>query len=123
MKLLSIFYFCQMTGPLISPLTPKLYYFILSLPHSNRPSPPNFPITPCFLNVMLDAQTPASHECLPLSPSLSDSSSLPLCYCVLVRQSFSPLCVSLSISESAFSSLSLSSLISMFLSAMVALLP
>lgn len=122
MKLLSIFYFCQMTGPLISPLTPKLYYFILSLPHSHHPSPPNFPIRPCFSNVMLDAQTLASHRCLPLSPSLSDSSSsLPLCYCVLVLQSCWSLCVSLSISKSASFSPLLSSLISMFLSAMEAL--
>lgn len=92
MKLLSIFYFCQMTGPLISPLTPKLYYSILSLLLSHHPSPPNFQIRPCFSNVMLDAQTPASQQCLTLS--LSDSSSLPLGFCVLVSWSSSPLCVS-----------------------------
>lgn len=69
MKLLSIFYFCQMTGPLISPLTPKLYCFILSLPFSHHLSPPNFPLRHCFS--MHRQQHPTS-----VCRSLSGSSSL-----------------------------------------------
>lgn len=87
----------DLKGPPISPLTPRLYYSILSLPLSHHPSPPNFPIRPCFLNVMLDAQTQASHQHLPLSSSLSGSPSLPLCYCPCSVALFASLCFSLNL--------------------------
>lgn len=75
MKLLSIFYFCQMTGPPISPLTPQIILLHPLLAPQSSPLSPQFSIRPCFSNVM---------QRLPLSPSLSDSSSLPLCYYVVV---------------------------------------
>lgn len=99
----------------ISPYSQIVLLHPLPVPQSS-PFSPQFATKTLFLDCSMHSHRHLTGVCL----SLSDSSSLYLCYRFLVLWACSHLCVSLSISESASFSVSLSSLISMFPSAMVA---
>lgn len=100
----------------ISPYPQIVLLHPLSAPQSS-PLSPQYSTKTLFLECSLHRHRHLTSVCR----SLSDSSSLHLCYHLVVLWSCSPLCFSLSISESTSFCVSLSRLISMFPSAMVAL--